>query len=1414
MSDAVAEPIEAPSEGLAEPGPRRRGWRGLLSAVAKFVVTVALVLMLLFGALVAFLDTGPGHRFIVDRIAAMTPESGLRIRIGRIEGSIWGRTELKDVRLYDPEGLFAESPEIEMDWRPISFLFNRLLIHELESELVILHRLPDLIEAEEPGPVLPDYDIHVGRLDVRQLRIGERVTGRERVGSLRGEAEIRRGRALVGLIGNIRDPGSRSGAGGGDRLFVRLDAEPDRDRFDLDARVRAPADSVVGAMLGTRRPLLLDVGGDGSWRSWRGAARLDLAGRRTADLALTMDRGRFRARGWAAPAPFLRGRQQRLTSPRVLVNGVGTFADRRLGGRLSLRSASLRVESRGAIDLGRRRYDDVRIAAELLRPPALFTNMTGRDVRLAGLIDGRFGRADFVYRLTSPRIAFDETGFDEVRITGRGQLTRAPVIVPTVATARRVTGIGQAGEDILAGLRIDGRLQVTSRLLSGERLALSSAKMRGQAGLAVDLRTGVYVVAANPTLPGYAIPGFGVVDVTGTLRAVPGAGGRGTQVTGDARAQVTRLDNRFLAWVSGGLPRLDTAFTRGPDRILRFQNLRIAAPKLALTANGLRRREGTYSFESAGRHADFGPLRMTLEGRLERPQLAVRLDRPVESLGLRDVLLNIDPNEAGFAWRAEGGSTLGPFTGTGSILLPRGQPAVVQVAALNVSGTRATGALRSDPGGFTGRLDVAGGGLSGRLLFSPFGQNQRIQVALDAEDARFVGPPAIVMRRGTIEGVVVLDPAGTSLEGRVVARGLSRGPLSIARLDATGSLRGGVGQIRAQIAGSRGRDFTFSAVADVAPDRYRITGSGTLDRRPLELTSPAVLTRSADGWRLARTEFRFAGGNASLAGLFGERTEIDARMESMPLTVLDIAWPRLGFGGVASGSLRYRWPSGGAPPAGEANLRIRGLSRSGLVLSSRPVDIGLNARLEGGNAAMRAVAASEGRTIGRAQARMAGIGGAGSLFDQLARAPMRAQIRYNGAADTLWRLTGIELIDLSGPAAIGADLSGTFANPIINGSVRTAGARLESAVTGMVIENLQSVGRFGGSRLQVQSFRGTTAGGGSVTGSGALDFAAARGVGMSFDVRADNARLLDRDDIAASVTGDLAIRSDGQGGSISGDVRVDQGRFQLGSATAAAQVPRLNVVERNRVDADLPPTVRRIDPWRLALNVSAPERMRVTGLGMNSEWSANVRVGGTVTEPRITGEAQLIRGSYDFAGRRFDLIRGNIDFQGESPVNPQLDIAAEARVRGLNAQIRVTGRSQRPEIAFTSTPALPQDELLSRILFGASITALSAPEAVQLAAAVASLNDPRGGLDPINALRRGIGLDRLRILPADVTQGIGTQLAAGKYLGRRVYVEVITDGRGYSATTVEYQITRWLSLLSSISTIGRESVNVRVSRDY
>ena len=235
--------------------------------------------------------------------------------------------------------------------------------------------------------------------------------------------------------------------------------------------------------------------------------------------------------------------------------------------------------------------------------------------------------------------------------------------------------------------------------------------------------------------------------------------------------------------------------------------------------------------------------------------------------------------------------------------------------------------------------------------------------------------------------------------------------------------------------------------------------------------------------------------------------------------------------------------------------------------------------------------------------------------------------------------------------------------------------------------------------------------------------------------------------------------------------------------------------------------------WALDVRARADNQLAVSGLGLDSEWSADLAISGSLDTPRILGRADVVRGGYEFAGKRFDLTRGVIRFQGAFPPDPVLDIVANASIQGLNATVSVTGTGQKPDIAFTSTPALPQDELLSRLLFGTSITNLSAPEALQLAAAVASLRGG-GGLDPINAVRKAIGLDRLRFVPADASVGNKTALAVGKYITRRTYVELLTDGQGYSATRVEFAITRWLSLLSTISTIGRQSAAVRVSKDY
>ena len=92
---------------LAEPPPpgpskvRLRSdwrWRLLNELFALFIA-----LLFLLAVLLVLLDSAPGHRFIVDQIGKFETASGLRVRIGRIDGSIFGKSQLRNVAIADPK---------------------------------------------------------------------------------------------------------------------------------------------------------------------------------------------------------------------------------------------------------------------------------------------------------------------------------------------------------------------------------------------------------------------------------------------------------------------------------------------------------------------------------------------------------------------------------------------------------------------------------------------------------------------------------------------------------------------------------------------------------------------------------------------------------------------------------------------------------------------------------------------------------------------------------------------------------------------------------------------------------------------------------------------------------------------------------------------------------------------------------------------------------------------------------------------------------------------------------------------------------------------------------------------------------------------------------------------------------------
>jgi translocation and assembly module TamB len=89
------------------------------------------------------------------------------------------------------------------------------------------------------------------------------------------------------------------------------------------------------------------------------------------------------------------------------------------------------------------------------------------------------------------------------------------------------------------------------------------------------------------------------------------------------------------------------------------------------------------------------------------------------------------------------------------------------------------------------------------------------------------------------------------------------------------------------------------------------------------------------------------------------------------------------------------------------------------VLTSRPLDLALVARLDSASLQTRAVVREGGlggqNVHGRVQALISDLPRGGSTLERLRAGKLLAQVRYSGPAEALWRLMAVEVIDLTGP---------------------------------------------------------------------------------------------------------------------------------------------------------------------------------------------------------------------------------------------------------------------------------------------------------------------------------------------------------------------------------------------------------------
>jgi translocation and assembly module TamB len=1390
---------------------RRHLGNGIARVVSIAGLLVILLAALAYGA-VRWLDSEGGRAFVTRQLPLYAPQSGLTVRAGRIDGSIFGVAIIHDLTLGDPKGVFAVVPLVRLDWRPFDLVRNALTVRSLVAPEVRILRMPALRPSGDKR-ILPDIDIAIGRLKIDRLILEPAVSGQRRVLGIGGNADIRSGRAKVDLVAlTLAETGHK---GSGDTIRLKLDIEPDRNRFDMDALVTAPADGAIAGILGLSQPLDFKLEGDGSWQVWRGQLAAKLGGAPLAELGVTAQSGLFSVKGNAMPARLLQGMAARLTGPVLAIDATARVKGRMAAVTARLDSKALVVAARGGLNFGDETINGVTVNARLLQPSAIAANVRGQDVRLTAKLAGTFVDPLIDYRLTAATAAWGTRVATDLRVAGIINAGARPLVIPASVTASRITGTGETAGPLLTNIRIDGPLTIADGRLTSNALRFSSDRLNGTATAVVIFANSDFLLTVNGALPRYAIPELGIADIVADLRIAPA--GNGARVTGRTSIKLTRLDNGFFIALTDGLPAIIADIDVAPDLSLLFRNARITSPGLTFAGSGSRSASGLVQMTGAGVSRDYGPLSLVLSGPIEAPVVDVVLAQPGMGIGLAALAVHVAPTADGWAFEANGASDYGPATGRGLIRTGTG-PVAIDISSVTIAGLIGRGSvMQTAAGPFAGKIDLSGPGVEGTAVLAAAGALQRADIAMAANQARLALAVPVTIDSGTIRLTALLPDrkqrGGPSATGNFDLIGVERNGVRIDRTQGSLTYANDSGTAKGSASGSTDIPFSISAEASFSPDRIELTGSGTLDKKPIRLSGSAIFTHGTGGWALAPVTVITPEGQAELSGLFGDSRAIHARFDRLAISLLTTAYPTLDVTGRISGTIDIALASGGVP-IGSASLRLNSLSRAGIASASLPIDVGINAELTASGAVARAVIVRGGKVEGRAQARVGPIRpGSATLTERLFASPISAQVRYNGPAQAIWGLSGVEAFDVRGPVSIVADIAGDVGDPKLTGTMRSEGARVESTALGAVIDQVSFDSRFSNSRLELTRFSGRVGTDGSITGTGGIDLSAERAFPMDIRLQLKNARLVNRDDFTGSATGNIRIATDPYGGVFSGKLSIDKATYRIGRSTAIA-VPMLAVTEKNtkvlqrRVAAYAQPT-----RWLLNLEVKADRRLFLSGMGVEAEWRGDLKIQGGATTPEVTGRVELVRGDYDFAGKRFSLTKGDIRFSGAYPPDPQIDISATSSASGFTAQLDIDGTAMRPEIKFSSVPSLPEDEVLSRVLFGSSVTSLSAPEAVQLAGALASLRGG-GGFNPINSVRKGLGIDRLRILPADTATGRKTAVAAGQYIGRSVYVELATDAQGYTATNIEVSLTRALSILSTVQTLGGTSVSLQWKKDY
>lgn len=1381
---------QAPAETPAVKAKRKRTRLQLIGFVAG--VVVAGLLVLLVAALVGgrmYIVSDAGRELVTGFVAGKKISRYGRINVEGLQGDLFDDFTLRRVTVTDADGVWLEARNVRVDWSYWPLLMRRFHATEIKADQIRVIRRPLLEPRTEPGgPQALSIDIDRFSANVELMEDFSKEYGRW---TLSGDAEVPR----KGLKTANVNAYSLNRKGDYLRLAATFGEKPEDLRVNLRAS-EAQGGPIAGALgYSPDQPFsaIAVVNGE----------IVDIAVR-TGQFTPLLVEGRYGDKGSKISGyadfsgsdllqPFVEriGRTARFgfaTVPDASREGFQGMA-------WNLSADNIQSQARGVIRLSDRTAPDG-VSLEVTTPS--LSRLVGRPLAGASAYTGVFKGDANVWTLqgSASLLAADIASYRATRISGPVNVAANRGAIDVTTDIRAVGGssagiigalLGAAPRIQLEGSRsVDGAYLLKKADIRGQGLTLTGSGGRNLAG-GLNFNGTAALTDLSRIRPG-ARGAF-----SGPIRAASARPGAPWTLTLDARGSRMAVGMDELDRLLGPAPRLQAtgAFDDGVISINRGE-LTGAAGRMG--AKGLI--EGSklrlaLDWNARGPFG-VGPVAIdgamsgdgALTGTLAQPRADLRAAFDKVTAGAltltnADLILSFrrgaDASDGRVVINA--GSNYGPARASGNFFLG-GQRIRLSNVDLNAGGVTAQGDLAlsnnfpssadltfsARPGAF-----LAAGQADGRIRLTEGGGDQTAVLDVTGRNVRLAGS-TIVVRSLDLKGQGTLERLPFTLAADV-------GGANPVQFNGSGeySRRGGAQTLLLR-GGGRVREVAFTT------------------------RSPAILALSGDG-RVARVDLGVGGG--VLAGEL--RQDSSGSVIEADLTNVEVGSIAPDLRGQVTG--RVSLQGRGETLRGSANVDLRQL-RSIDAPRGLAVDGTLNATLDDSVLRLQARANDGSAVRATADVTLPVEASAAPLRLAIARTrDMSGEVAVNGQIQPIWDLFMGGARSLSGQVAGRATLAGSLNAPRLNGRLDLTQGAFRDSATGLRLENVAFASRFDDTQAVLESFQATDGQKGAVTGSGNLGLR--QGSGSTLRLELTRFQIIDNDIAKARANGQLtAVRGADGNIMLTGDLNIDEAEISP-NLPGSNGVVKMDVVEINRPGGDPVETEQRARGPQIGLNLNLTGReIYVRGRGLNVELSANARVRGSIAQPQLTGTANVVRGDYEFAGKRFVFDdRGSVTLSTD-PARIRLNLSATREDPALTAVIRVTGTAAEPKIELTSTPAVPQDEILSQVLFGRSASQLSPFEAAQLASAVASLAGG-GGFDVIGNLRELAGLDRLSFSG----EASSLTVAGGRYITDDIYLEVIGGGDGGAAVNVEWQVRRNLAVSSKFGGEGDTSLSVRWRRE-